>query len=116
MSVNFVLATKTKVDSFKDRASINDVVKYEIDCTPWQEDNSPITSIAVTNDGASSAGISSQVLLNGVVSFFAMFTQSGTYNMRIVLTTATQKKTIWLKVQVIDRSKDGGGDDYGLGG
>lgn len=113
MTVNFTLATKTKVDSFKDTASINDVVKYEFDCTPWQDDNSTITSVAVTNDGSISASAGSIVLLNGVVTFFATLAQAGIVNLRIVLTTATQKKTLWLKINVIDRSIDAGGDGYG---
>lgn len=115
MSVDFVLATKTKVDAFKDGASIGDVVKYQIDCTPWQDDNSVITSASWTNDGGVSSTITNPQLASGVISAYVSFTQSGVSNIKIVLTTATQTKTLWLQVKVVDRSQDYVGNDYQYG-
>ena len=115
MSVDFTLATKTKVDSFKDSASIGDVVKYNIDCTPWQDDNSIITSASWTNQGSGNAGIASQSLVAGVISALVSFTQAGGNLIKIVLTTATQTKTIWLDIDVKDLSRDCAGDDYQYG-
>jgi len=115
MTVNFTLATKTKVDAFKDSASIGDVVKYEFDCTPWQDDNSVITSATWTNDGSGSAAISAQSLVAGVVSALVNFSQAGLTNIKITLTTATQTKTLWLQVRVVDRSREYAGDDYQYG-
>lgn len=115
MTVSFVLATRTKVDTFRDNASIDDVVKYEIDCAPWQDDNSVITSVAWTNYGTGNVGIGTPTLVDGVTSALLMFSEAGWAYIKIVLTTATQKKTIWLNVLVVDRSKNNGGDDYGHG-
>lgn len=113
MTVSFVLATRTKVDSFKDSASIGDVVRYEIDCTPWQDDNSVITAAAWTNQGSGNADISGATLVAGVISALVGFTQSGIHRVKIVLTTATQTKTLWLEVKVKDL--DQCGDDYQYG-
>jgi len=115
MSVEFVLATKTKVDAFKDTASIGDVVKYQIDCTPWQDDNSVITSATWTNNGSGSAAITNPQLVAGVISAYVNFSQAGLTNIKITLTTATQTKTIWLQVKVVDRSREYVGDDYQYG-
>lgn len=115
MTVSFTLATKTKVDSFRDTASIGDVVKYEIDCTPWQDDNDTITSAQWTNDAGSSPGITNPQLASGIVSAFVNFTQAGTQRIKITLTTATRTKVMWLEVKVKDPSRCGYGDDYGLG-
>lgn len=115
MTVNFTLATKTKVDAFRDSASIGDKVLYSIDCTPWQEDNSAIVSVAWTNTSGNSAGISGQSFLNGIASAYLNFTAAGISIVKIVLTTATQTKTMWLKVRVVDRSRDAYvGSDYGF--
>lgn len=113
MTTSFTLATKTRVDAYRDNASIGDVVKYEFDCTPWQDDNSPITSVEWTNYGSGNVSISAPTLVAGVTTAYLTFSQSGWNKIKIVLTTATQKKTIWLKVHVMDRTRDSGGDDYG---
>lgn len=116
MTVSFTLATKTRNDMFRDNASINDVVKYEFDLTPWQDDNSQILSVDWSNTGGNSAGISGQTLNAGIASALVTFSQSGNTSLKLVITTATQKKTIWLKVKVADRSRDNyAGDDYGYG-
>ena len=115
MSVDFVLATKTKVDAFKDSASINDIVKYVIDCTPWQDDNSPITAATWTNQGSGNLTISSQTLVGGVISALVNFQEAGENMIKIVLTTATQTKTIWLDVFVKDLTAGFSGDDYSYG-
>jgi hypothetical protein len=115
MTVSFVLATRTKVDAFIDNASIGDVVNYQIDCTPWQDDNSVITSVEWENYGSSNAGIGTPTLVSGVTSCLITFNEAGWARIKIVLTTATQKKTIWLKTHVVDRTKENGGDDYGHG-
>lgn len=115
MTVAFTLATRSQVDTFRDRCSINDVVKYEFDITPWQDDNSVVTSVEWTNIGSGNASIASQALVAGKASAFITFTQSGWNKIKIVLNTATQKKTMWLKVYVVDHNKSGeAGDDYGL--
>lgn len=115
MTVEFTLATKTKVDAFKDSASIGDTIKYQFDCTPWQDDNDTITSVSWTNDGSGNASIASQTLVSGVASALVSFTQAGMTNLKITLTTATRTKVIWLQIKVIDRSRGYIGDDYQYG-
>lgn len=115
MTTNFTLATKTKVDSFRDSASIDDVVKYSIDCTPWQEDNDTITGATWTVDGNSSASISNQQLSSGVITAFVTFAQAGVQRIRITLTTATRTKVLWLETSVKDLSRSSAGDDYEYG-
>ena len=113
MTVAFTLATRSNVDTFTTSASLGDVVKYEFDITPWQDDNTTVTAAAWSvQDG--SADISAQTLLAGKVSALVNFTQSGWNKIRIALTTATQTKTMWLKVNVIDQANSSeAGDDYG---
>lgn len=112
MSVNFTLTSKTRVDSFNDILSIGDVVNYEIDCTPWVEDNEVITAVTWTNE-AGSVGISNQANVAGVVSANITASQAGKAQVSILLQTASGiAKKIWLGLRVKDR--DVVGDDYGL--
>ena len=115
MTVEFTLATKTKVDAFKGSASIGGTIKYQFDCTPWQDDNDTITAATWTNDGSSGATISSQTLTSGVASALVSFSQAGITSLKITLTTATRTKVIWLQIKVVDRSRGAPGDDYQYG-
>lgn len=112
MPTQFTLTTKTRVDTFRDVVSIGDAVTYQIDCTPWQEDNSAISSASWTVE-CGEAGISGQSLVSGVVSALITFSQSGKALISILLSTATQKKKIWLEVRAKDLN--GSADDYGYG-
>lgn len=111
MSVQFTLPSKTRIDSFKDRASINDAITYIFDCAAWQEDNSTITSATwVVESGT--ASISGQTLSSGIVSALVTFSQAGKALISILLNTATQKKKMWLEVGVRDMKI--AADDYGI--
>lgn len=113
MSTTFTLTSKTRVDTFKDTVSINDVVRYEFDLTPWQEDNDTVTSVTWTvHEG--SVGVSGQALASGVASALLTFTQAGKCLIGILITTANEKKKIWLSVRAKDLQSDMF-DDYGLG-
>lgn len=112
MSVNFILTSETRVDSFKDVLSLGDVVKYSIDCTPWVEDNEAITG-ATWTCLSGSVGISNQAVSNGVVSATIAASQAGIAQIAILLATASGlAKKIWLNIRVKDQ--DVVGDDYGL--
>lgn len=112
MTTDFTLPTKTRIDSFKDIASIEDAVSYRFGCTPWQEDNAAITSVTwvVEYGGAS---ISNEALASGIVSALVTFSQSGKVLISILLNTATTKKKLWLEIFVKDKPQYIN-DDYGL--
>ncbi len=114
MSTDFVLPTKTHFDTFKDNTSIGDVITYRIDATPWEDDNSTITSATWTVE-AGQAAISSEAVASGIVSANVTFSQSGKSLISILLTTATQKKKVWLQVLCRDLQNETT-DDYGLQG
>lgn len=111
MSVRFTLTSKTKVDVFRDTASIGDVVKYEFDCTAWQDDNDTITSVTWALESGQ-ASIASQALSSGLVSGIVTLSQSGKALISLLLNTATRKKKIWLEIGVKDLEMPA--DDYGF--
>lgn len=111
MSVAFTLAARSRVDTFKDRVSVQDVVEYLIDCTAWQEDNDTITSATWTAESGAS-GIANAAITAGVISALVTFNQSGKQLISILLNTAAGiKKKIWLEVYVKDQPLEA--DDYG---
>lgn len=111
MPTSFVLPSKTRIDTFRDNVSIGDAVTYEIDCRPWQGDNSTITSVTWTVE-AGNAAISGQSLTSGVATALVTFTDSGKSLISILITTATQKKKVWL--EVLAKNMQVYMDDYGL--
>jgi hypothetical protein len=114
MSTSFTLPAKTHFDTFKDNVSIGDIVTYEIDCSPWEDDNSTITSATWTVESGQ-ASISGQSVTDGVVSANVTFSQSGKTLISVLLVTAVQKKKFWIQVLSKDLQQ-GTTDDYGLQG
>lgn len=111
MTTNFVVPSKTRVDTFTDNASIGDVVHYVFDFTPWQDDNAAITAIQWTCE-AGGVGISNQLNVAGIVSADITFSQSGKSLISILVTAGTYKKKVWLEVRAKDLQCDV--DDYGI--
>lgn len=112
MSTSFVLTSKTRFDTFNDTVSIDDAVEYEIDCTPWAEDNDEITSVD-WNVEFGQVSISNEAVTDNVVSALLTFTQSGKLLVSILLNTASgQAKKIWLELNAKDRQRMS--DDYGF--
>lgn len=112
MSVSFTLTSKTRVDTFKDTLSIGDAESYQIDCTPWQEDNAVITAVT-WSCLTGNVSITNQALNAGVISATIGAVQAGTSQVAILLQTASGlAKKIWLNLRVKDQ--DVVGDDYGL--
>lgn len=112
MTTRFTLFSKGKPDTFKDNASINDVVEYEFDCTAWEQDNSTITGATITVESGS-ATISNNAVSSGVLTFLANFSQVGNALISILLTTAREQKKIWLHAKVKDPESEYT-DDYGI--
>lgn len=112
MTVNFTLAVRTNVNTFKDTASKGDVVRYSIDCTPWAEDaGGTVTSVAASVEHGS-ASISNETLVSGVWSADVTFTERGRVQISALVNTATVKKKAFIDVKVEDLTQ---GDDYGQG-
>lgn len=111
MSVRFVLTSKTKVDVFRDTASLNDVIKYEFDLTPWQDDNATVTSVTWTVESGE-ASIASAALASGVASALVTLNQAGKALISLLINTASVKKKIWLEIGVKDLEMPS--DDYGF--
>lgn len=113
MSVQFTLSSKTKLDTYKDSASIGDAITYSFDLTPWQEDNSNITSVSWSVEGGyGNASISNESLVGGIASALITFNQRGKSLVAIQINSATQKKKVWLEVNVKDLQIQA--DDYGI--
>lgn len=112
MSVDFTLAAKTKVDVFKDIASIGDVQDYNFDCTAWEDDNETITDATWTIESGT-ASIASESVTSGVVSASLTFSQAGRSVVSVLLETAgSSRKKIWLEVGVKDTYRYT--DDYNM--
>lgn len=112
MTTRFNILAKKPVDTFADVVSLGDVVKYELDATGWQEDNSTITS-AVWTVESGSASISNDAVASGVASALVTFSQAGKVLLSVLLNTSSHKKKIWLEINVKDRQLLA--DDYGFG-
>lgn len=110
MSTDFYVVAKAKPDRFQDNVSKGDAVTYSVDFTPWQEENSNITSVTWTS-GSGQAAISGQVLTSGVATALITFSQAGKNLISVLATTATQKKKVWLEIYAED--VDSEPDDYG---
>lgn len=110
MATTFTLPSKTTFDVFTDVPSLGDIVTYSIDCSAWEDDNSTISSATWTVE-AGNASVSNQSVLDGVLSALVNFTECGKVLISILVTTATQKKKIWLEAYVKDLNRLT--DDYG---
>lgn len=112
MSVSFTLTSKTRVDTFKSRASIQDVMQHAFDCAAWEGDNAAITSATWTVESGN-ASISNQAVASGLVTADITFAASGKVLISILLNTAgAAKKKLWLEVRVKDLQYET--DDYGI--
>lgn len=114
MATTFSLTAKTRFDMYEDVASIGDAIRYQFDCTAWQEDNANITSATWTVEYGQAA-ISGQAVSSGVVSALVTFSQAGKSLISILLSTASgEKKKIWLLVLAKDKTEfRSGNDGYG---
>lgn len=111
MSTKFYVPAKAKPDFFRDNVSLNDAVKYEIDFSPWQEDNSDITSVTWTVEYGEAA-ISGQTEMSGLASALLTFAQRGRNLISIKAASASEVKQVWLEVYAKELQLPQ--DDYGL--
>lgn len=111
MSKNYVVAAKINPTRFSDKVSKGDAETYVVDFTPWQEDNSPVTTVTWTLESGS-AGISNQSLVSGVASALISFNDAGTQVISVLANTGTQKKKVWFEIFAHDL--DFIANDYGV--
>lgn len=111
MSIAFQIPAKSKKNKFTDTVSINDAVSYEIDFTPWQEDNNTITGVTWEVE-TGTVSIISEVLSSGVASALLTFNQQGRHLISVLADTGTEKKKIWLEIYAKDYEIEP--DDYGV--
>lgn len=111
MSTSFTVTATSKPNNRTDNVSVGDIVKYEFDFRPWQEDNDTITAVTWTTESGQVA-ISSQAHTSGVASALLSFPQSGNNLVSVLATTATVKKKVWLEVYARDETSPA--DDYGI--
>lgn len=111
MSTNFVVTAKLTSDQYYDVVVKGDIVKYQFDFTPWQEDNDTISTVTWTVESGS-AVLSGQALASGVASARVSVPEEGRSFISILATTPTVKKKLWLVVEAKDASISM--SDYGL--
>jgi len=111
MATDFCLPAKQHIDTFKDSVSVDDIVTYRFDCSVWEEDNSTITGATLTNE-AGDVVLGTPSIASGVVTFTVTYSNAGKTLIAILLTTASQRKKLWLEVSVKDLN--GYCDDYGI--
>jgi hypothetical protein len=110
MAVNYTLATRTNVNTFKDTAAKLDKARYSVDAAPWAEDAGAVVSAASSVENGSAA-ITNETLVGSVWSADIEFPESGVAVVGVVFSSATSKKKVFVQVQVNDGNNSG--DDYG---
>lgn len=115
MSTNFVVTSKDNPQKFYDNVSKGDVVTYHFDFSPWQDDNSTITSIVWTLESGN-ASISNQVLTSGVAAALVSFPQEGRNTISVLAVTANEQKKIFINIIARDQQLEFPIDGYGYCG
>jgi len=113
MATDFVITSENNPQLFRDVTSKSDAVTYSFDFTPWEEDNSTITSATWTVE-AGQAAITNKTLSSGVITSLITTTESGGSLIKLVVTTATEIKTVWLDILAKDFKVLQAGNDYHL--
>ena len=113
MSTDFVITSENNPELFRDTTSKGAAKTYSFDFTPWQEDNSSLSSAAWTTE-AGQAAITGEALASGIATALITTTESGGSLIKLVATTATEIKVIWLDILAKDMKVLQAGSDYSL--
>ena len=113
MATDFVITSENNPQLFRAVVSKADATTYSFDFTPWEEDNSTITSATWTVE-AGQAAITSKTLSNGIITALITTTESGGSLIKLVATTAAQIKVVWLDILAKDFKVLQAGNDYNL--
>ena len=113
MSTDFVITSENNTELFRDTKSKAEAKTYSFDFTPWEEDNSTITSATWTVE-AGQAAITSKTLSSGIITSLITTTESGGSLIKLVATTSAQIKVVWLDILAQDMKILQAGNDYHL--
>jgi len=113
MATDFIITSENNPDLFRDITSKSGAKTYSFDFTPWEEDNSTITSATWTVE-AGQAAITSKTLSSGIITSLITTTESGGSLIKLVATTAAEIKVVWLDILAKDFKVLRAGDDYHL--
>lgn len=102
MSTDFTVVAKSNPSKYVDNVSKGDVVTYTFDFTPWQEDNSEISSVEWKIE-AGQAAILSSTLDDGVTTAVVQFNEKGQVLLSITAITPIERKKMWLEISTRDR-------------
>ncbi len=111
MARDFVVTAKLGTPIIKDSAVIDTVYTYQIDYSPWAEDNNSINSVTWTVD-AGSASISGETLSSDVASAQVTFSNEGRNLIKIKADTGTEVHIMYWNVSVEDPKTVIGFGDY----
>ena len=113
MATDFTITSENNPQLFRDTTSKGDAVSYSFDFTPWEEDNNTITSATWTVE-VGQAVISNETLTSGILTALITTSESGGSLIKLVATTGTQIKSIWLDILAQDFKVLQAGNDYNL--
>ena len=113
MATDFIITSENNPETFNNTMSKGDAVTYSFDFTPWEEDNSTITSATWTVE-AGQAAITGKTLTSGVITGLITTAESGGSLIKLIATTATEIKVIWLDLMAKDLKVLQAGNDYQL--
>lgn len=112
MGTRFAVTAKHTADVYADEIVVGDSVSYSFDATPWQEDNSTITSAAWVLESGN-VTVTDKTLVSGVASALISSSEPGRSIVSVLLQTATAKKKIYLVVHATDNTAIYTHSDYG---
>lgn len=96
--MKYTIVSDGKPDTFESRVSKGDVVKYELDFTPWLEGKGTIASTEWTIHSGSVA------ISDTDQTAYLTFNYEGSNLVSCKVTTSTgEAKKVWLVIKVIDR-------------
>ena len=113
MATDFTITSENNPQLFRDVTSKGEARTYSFDFTPWQEDNSTITSATWTVE-AGQAAITNKTLTSGIITALVTTNESGGSLIRLIATTATEVTVVWLDLLAKDFKILQAGNDYNL--
>jgi len=113
MGTRFAVTAKQTADVYADEVAVGDSISYSFDATPWQEDNSTITS-AVWALESGNVTVTDKTLVSGVASALISASEPGRSIVSVLLQTSAAVKKIYLVVHAKDNTATYTHSDYGL--
>lgn len=99
--------------TFKDAVNIDSAKKYQIDYSPWAEENNNVTTVTWTVQSGN-ASVSAEALSSNVASALITFSSAGRNLIQVKADTGTEIFVTYLNIYVRDPEYDFT-NDYGFG-